>query len=304
MRWLIFHTLFLFSTAAWPNAQNYTQTRYPIVLAHGLLGFASISGVLDYWHGIPEELTKGGAQVFTTHVSQFNSTQARGDQLLAQVEEIMRKTGAAKVNLIGHSHGGLDARYVAGKRPDLVASVTTVATPNSGAELADAIRNNVGEGSWSEWWLNMMFNAFGNLIRYLANQDEPQDALGSLDSLTTKSVGRFNDSYPKGMPHTPCGEGEYSANGILFYSWSGEGQVTTGVDMTDWLFELTSRAYDKKNDGLVETCSSHFGRVIRDNYGLNHMDIVNGLWGLVPTREPNPVALFRIHANRLKKAGL
>ncbi len=43
------------------HAQSgYTQTRYPIVLVHGLFGFDSALGV-DYFYGIPDALRQGGA---------------------------------------------------------------------------------------------------------------------------------------------------------------------------------------------------------------------------------------------------
>ena len=56
---------------------NYTKTKYPIVLAHGLFGFDSLFGVLDYWFQIPNSLEGGGARVFVTQVSAVNSSQVR-----------------------------------------------------------------------------------------------------------------------------------------------------------------------------------------------------------------------------------
>jgi triacylglycerol lipase len=58
-----------------------------------------------------------------------------------------------------------------------------------------------------------------------------------------------------------------------------------------------------KNDGLVSTCSSHLGRVIRDDYRMNHNDLGNQTLGIVGWDETNPVTVFRQHANRLKNAG-
>lgn len=48
----------------------------------------------------------GGAKVYTTSASAFNSLKLCGEQLLKQTQDILAITGAAKVNLIGHSHGG------------------------------------------------------------------------------------------------------------------------------------------------------------------------------------------------------
>ena len=68
---------------------------------------------------------------------------------------------------------------------------------------------------------------------------------------------------------------------------------------------LTSLAFGgEPNDGLVSSCSSHLGYVIKDNYWQNHLDEVNQVLGLVSLFETSPVTLFRQQANRLKNAGL
>ncbi|HEX5359633.1 MAG TPA: alpha/beta fold hydrolase, partial [Fluviicoccus sp.] len=88
---------------------SYTQTKYPIVLAHGMAGFAKL-GPVDYWYGIPQDLVSGGAKVYSTQVASFQSSEVRGEQLLTQVKTILAISGAAKVNLIGHSHGNQSIR--------------------------------------------------------------------------------------------------------------------------------------------------------------------------------------------------
>jgi len=105
------------------------STRYPLVLVPGMLGFIRLV-LYPYWYGIIKALRRGGATVIAVQVSPLNSTEVRGEQLLARIDEILRETGAQKVNLFGHSQGSLTARYAAAKRPDLVASVTSVAGPN------------------------------------------------------------------------------------------------------------------------------------------------------------------------------
>src|SRR5262245_45286604 len=209
---------------AWP--WDYTKTKYPIVLAHGLGGFDELFGVLDYWYGIPFALTSGGAQVFVTTVSQLNSTQARGEQLLAQVQQIVAITGKPKVNLIGHSHGGLDVRYVAAVRPDLVASVTSVGSPHKGADLADFLRAHVQNGSFTEDVLAFFANSLGTVIGLLTGHTNPQDAIAALDALTTAGTAAFNAAYPQGVPTSACGEGAASVGGIRYYSWGGTGVLT------------------------------------------------------------------------------
>jgi len=283
---------------------TYTKTKYPIVLEHGLAGFDELFGVYDYWFGIVDELEDGGATVFTTTVSQFNSTEARGEQLIDQIEVITAITGKPKVNLIGHSHGGLDVRYVAAVRPDLVASVSSVATPHKGAALADYLRANVQNGSFTEGVVAYFANALGTVIGLLTGHTNPQDAIAALDSLTSAGLATFNAHYPQGVPATACGQGAATVNGIKYYSWSGTGVLTNALDVSDAALGLTSLFYPEANDGLVGKCSSHLGTVIRDNYFQNHLDEVNQVIGLVSIFESNPTTLFRAHANRLKTAGL
>ncbi len=283
---------------------TYTKTKYPLVLEHGLAGFDELFGVYSYWFGIVDALEDGGATVFTTTVSQFNSTEARGEQLIDQVETITALTGKPKVNLIGHSHGGLDVRYVAAVRPDLVASVSSVATPHKGAALADYLRANVQSGSFTEAVVAYFANSLGTVIGLLTGHSNPQDAIAALDSLTTAGLGTFNAHYPQGVPTTACGQGAAVVGGIRYYSWSGTGLLTNVLDVSDGALALSSFFYPEANDGLVGHCSSHLGSVIRDNYFQNHLDEVNQILGLVSIFEASPPSLFRAHANRLKTAGL
>lgn len=286
------------------NSSGYTQTRYPIVLAHGMLGFDSLLGV-DYWYGIPRALRRDGAEVYVTEVSQLNTSELRGEELLAQVEEIVAISGKSKVNLIGHSHGGPTVRYVAAVRPDLIASVTSVGAPHKGSDVADLIRK-IPEGSGGEAIIAGIVNGMGALINFLSDSSSsaPQNSLGSLESLNSEGAARFNAKYPQGIPTSACGEGAYSVNGVRYYSWSGTSPLTNPLDVSDTLMGAGSLAFDEPNDGLVGRCSSHLGRVIRDNYRMNHLDEVNQVLGLTSLFETDPITVYRQHANRLKNAGL
>ncbi|MWK60220.1 alpha/beta fold hydrolase [Pseudomonas otitidis] len=286
-------------------ATGYTQTRYPIVLAHGMLGFDSILGV-DYWYGIPSALRRDGASVYVTEVSQLNTSEARGEELLEQVEEIVAISGKPKVNLIGHSHGGPTIRYVAGVRPDLIASATSVGGPHKGSATADFLRQ-IPPGSTGEAVLAGIVNGLGSLINFLSGSrsTQPQNALGSLESLNSQGAARFNAKFPQGIPTTACGEGAYQVNGVRYYSWSGTSPMTNLLDISDGLLAATALTFKgEATDGLVGRCSSHLGKVVRDNYRMNHLDEVNQTFGLVSLFETDPVTVYRQHANRLKNDGL
>lgn len=288
---------------------TYAQTKFPIVLAHGMAGFSK-AGPLDYWYGIPQDLSKNGNTVFVTQVASFNSSEVRGEQLLKQVQQILAITGAQKVNLIGHSHGAQSIRYVAGLMPARIASATSVGGPNTGSPVADVITGVTtipGVGPIAASSISSIVNGFGALVGLASGEKLSQDSLAGLASLSSKGAAAFNAKFPAGMPSaaTPCGQGAAVANGVRYYSWSGTSVLTNVVDPIDYGLLLTQAAFGgKANDGLVPQCSSHLGMVIRDDYRMNHLDEVNQVLGLVSLFETNPVSVFRQQANRLKVAGL
>ncbi len=286
-------------------AAGYTETKYPIVLVHGLFGFDNI-GPVDYWYGIPSALRSDGAKVYVTQVAAANSTEVRGEQLLTQVKQILAVTGASKVNLIGHSHGGPTIRYVASVRPDLVASATSVGGVNRGSKVADVLLGVAPAGSLSNTVLVSITNGLAQVISFLSGSPSmPQNSLAAANSLSTAGSLKFNAKYPEGVPTTACGEGAYTARGVAYFSWSGAKPYTNMLDIIDPALALTSLAFaGEKNDGLVASCATHLGKVIRDDYAMNHLDEVNQTIGLTNIFETNPVTLYRQHANRLKNQGL
>jgi len=107
------------------------------------------------------------------------------------------------------------------------------------------------------------------------------------------------------MPTTSCGQGAASVNGVRYYSWGGTSVLTNVLDASDAMMGAGALFFGwEQNDGLVGQCSSHLGVVLRDNYGWNHLDEVNQIFGLRGLFASNPVSVIRAHANRLKYAGL
>jgi triacylglycerol lipase len=117
---------------------------YPIVFLHGMGGFGRLElgpVGMTYFKGVAEALAADGEDAHFTLASPYDASEVRAQQLEAQINAIVAETGRAKVNLVGHSQGGLDARVLAspagralGAR---IASVTTIATPHRGSKVAD-----------------------------------------------------------------------------------------------------------------------------------------------------------------------
>lgn len=290
-------------------SSSYAKTQYPVVFSHGMSGFITVGTDdfgLDYFYQILPDLARNGANVWATRVSPFNSSEIRGEQLLQQVKEITAITGAKKVNLIGHSHGGPTIRYVAGVAPELVASLTGVGAPNAGSPVADLILK--AEGTGVEGPLVGLINFVSKAVTWAQGLDPksfPHDALAGGKSLTLAGSAKFNSQFPLGMPSQTCAEGKAFENGIYNYSFTGIGGVTNILDL-DSALKVTSLLIDggKENDGLVSRCSAKFGKTIRDNYNWNHLDEVNQVLGLKALFAPDPVDVYRQHVNRLKLQGL
>ncbi|MBK8068007.1 MAG: triacylglycerol lipase [Rhodanobacteraceae bacterium] len=298
--------LLALALAAPSHAQStYTKTRHPIVLVHGLLGFDSLFGIYDYFYGLPSELRSGGAKVYIANVSSSNYSEVRGEQLIRYLDHLRATYGHAKVNLIGHSHGGPTARYVASVRPDLVASMTSVGSPHTGSKVADGLRTAAAPGSALETILAGFVNALSMFIEFLSGDDDPQNALGALASLNSAGAATFNSHHPQGKPTTSCGQGASVVNNVRYYSMGGTSVLTNVFDASDAMLGAGALFFGfEQNDGLVGKCSSHWGVVLRDDYGWNHLDEVNQILGLRGLFASSPASVYRAQANRLKNAGL
>ena len=286
---------------------DYAKTKYPLLMVHGWLGWSRIGNEtfnMDYWYQILPDMARNGATVFAAQLSPAHRTEFRGEQLIAQVEEVMAITGKSKVNLIGHSHGGPTVRYVAATKPEYVASITGVAGTFRGSKVADDIQNNRLSRT--------AFNILGDymvapLITWAQQQpDMPVDFDASMASLTETASADFNRRFPTTALAANCSSsGAKVDRGIHYYSWTGVAQATNLLDIDTVLMQLGPLSYGNlDNDGMVARCSTHIGHVIRDNYRLNHTDLANMMFGLTGLFAPDPVALYRQHANRLKLQGL
>ncbi len=288
-----------------PDAHD-AETRYPIVLVHGMFGFDSLMGVLDYWYKIPDYLERHGAEVHVIRVNALDNNEARGEELLAIVQQIVAATGKGKVNLVGHSQGALTSRYVASVRPDLVASVISVSGPHKGSKVADFILSRLNEGGIAAWAAVRLVNLGAAIMNRISKSkvDKKPDFLASLKALNSKDMIEFNQRYPEGLPDERCSPmAALAGNGVRYYSFAGIEPRSNFMDAFDAFFFWTGKLVfgSEQNDGLVSRCSSHLGEVIRDDLSMNHLDTVNLLYGLVDT---DPLPVYLNVAASLKSKGL
>jgi len=284
---------------------GYTETRHPIVLVHGVTGFNTLGGLVNYFHTIPWNLERSGARVYNASVSFVNSSEERGQQLADYINTLNH----AKVNLMVHSQGAPTSRVTASLIPERIASITSINGANKGSKVADVVRGIIPPGSYVEGGADAIANALGGLVNALSGANNPQDGIAALETLSTPGTASLNNALGwKGINRNACaGTNEdvwINGNKIKFFSWTGRGVWTNIFDITDPFLAVTSLAFGgERSDGLVSVCSSMMGKVIGTHYDMNHIDAINHLFG-ARSLWTNPVSLYRSQANRLKNRGL
>jgi triacylglycerol lipase len=292
--------------APFASASTYTKTKYPIVLVHGVTGFNTIGGLINYFHTIPYNLERSGAKVYSASVSFVNTSEARGQQLATYISGL----GQSKVNIMAHSQGAPTARVTASIIPNKIASITSINGVNYGSKVADVVSGLLPPGSFVLGGADAIANALGNVVNALSGSNNPQSGVGALQTLTTNGTIALNNALGwKGVNPTYCqGTSEnvnISGNNIKMFSWTGDRVYTNVLDLVDPFLAITGLAFApwEQSDGLVATCATKMGKVISTSYAMNHVDAINHLFG-VRSIWTNPVSLYRSQANRLKGKGL
>ncbi len=284
---------------------SYTNTKYPIVLVHGVTGFNTLGGLINYFHNIPWNLERSGAKVYSASVSFVNSSEQRGQQLANYVNGL----GHSRVNLMAHSQGAPTSRVTASLIPHKIASITSIDGVNKGSKVADVVRGIIPPGSYVEGGAQTIANALGDLINALSSSNNPQDGLAALETLTTRGTTNLNNALGwKGVNRWSCSgtnENQWiNGNRVKMFSWTGRAVYTNWTDVSDPFLGITALAFgNEESDGLVGVCATKMGNVIGTHYDMNHVDAINHIFG-ARSWWTNPVSLYRSQANRLKNRGL
>ncbi len=265
-------------------------TRYPIVLAHGFGGFKEILGIEYFW-GVKDDLEALGYEVYVTQVDMFNKIAVRGTQLAHQIDEILSESGAPKVNIIAHSMGGLDARYMISHLGygNKVASLTTIATPHRGTAIAD-IALGLMPGPMEDA-LDVIAWLAGCTVDGVDYLSCRQSAIAGAEDLTISYVVNvFNPATPDNPD-------------VKYYSYAGK----TGwgsIDVTDPLLLIPYEILlivEGENDGLVSVNSAVWGNFLGTIHA-DHLDEIGQLLG--STQGFNHYKFYEDIAKMLKEEGL
>ena len=248
-------------------ATQYATTHYPIVLHHGFLGFDRVFRV-DYFYQVSETLKHRGFDVYTTRVSPVATIARRAEQLKEQIDMILRTTGSRKVNIVAHSMGGLDARYLVSVLGygDRVASITTLGTPHRGSRLADLVLGTSGETA------KLVMKTFAAVWNVSGDEaDGEVDIRGALHDISiqfmTNEFNRFALDHPDVYYQSFAGETSLTGFG-------SRDRVDAPLHLTYALLKLT----DGVNDGLVTRASAEWGD-FRGTLPADHINLVGHLFG-------------------------
>jgi triacylglycerol lipase len=221
-------------------------TRYPVVLMHGLGTLANLApgGML---HGEAMHLRAHGVWAYAPHVNPYDTVAVRAEAWAERIARVLEETGAEKVNLVGFSLAGLDARHLAGPfgLADRIASIVTVSTPHRGTAIARYLLERPRR-------LRGLAVAAMEFLGRAAYEVAPPRVRAALEELTPEHVGAAFE------PFHPLPERVYCA------SYAGRAGRGTGVPISPGLV-LPNRILYRLgglNDGLVPVESAHWGRFL------------------------------------------
>lgn len=234
------------------------HTEYPLLLVHGV-GFRDFH-YFNYWGRIPRELVRNGAKVYYGHQEAWGTVEDNAQILKDKIFKILEETGCGKVNIIAHSKGGLDSRYLisALHMEPYIASLTTINTPHRGSALVDFLKrlpDGIYQGICA--MINRYFGKLG---------DTRPDAYTASSQLSQVYTAWFNERYP-------------DAPGVYYQSYASlmkHGFSSKLLCIPYWIL----KRLDGPSDGLVTVGSARWGEfkgVVTNRYlrGISHGDMID-----------------------------
>ncbi len=270
-------------------------TRYPLVLMHGAGGADAFLDVLTYFYDVPETLMDLGYAVAWPAVDPVAGYADRAAQWQGHLDQLHAEGVGRRFNLIAHSQGGVDARYLAsGLADERVVSVTTISTPHHGTPVADVALGLVTGLGLDSWQVDLALAELGGWLGVgeLA-------ALDQLADLSTDGMAAFNLAHPDvpGVWYT-----SWAGHSCDWLDWDCQGDqggevVTPFLATSHWINSLVAGA----NDGMVPVSSAVWGDYLGE-FSADHFDEVGQIAGAVEAFDHR--AFYVGEAQRLFERGL
>ena len=232
--------------------------KYPVLLAHGM-GFRD-DRLIGYWGRIPKMLTEQGERVYFSRQDSNGSIEGNSRQMEKSLAAALSDSGAEKVNIIAHSKGGLEARYLISSLGchDRVASLTTLSTPHDGSSTVDALMKRLRPV--------IRFGCRAADIYFKLTGDISPDTYSAVCAFETENARRFN----RENPDSP----DVYYQSYAFAMGSGLSDITMVIP---W---LAVNGFEGENDGLLSPGSVMRGEFRgvcrgRGRRGISHCDEVD-----------------------------
>ena len=247
------------------------STKYPIVLVHGMAikdfsFFPAFRGIVDF-------LRQQGLTVYVTNQDAVGAVATNAAQIKSEILEILKQENCEKVNLIAHSKGGVDARYMISclDMADCVASLTTLSSPHHGSGLSAKLLK------MPPFLAKIIAFFVDNFFRLC--KDASPNILRLGNELTQEAMEEFNRSVPN-MP------------GVYYQSFSST--IPHKKAFLQFVpYQISHFCEQDDTDGMVSVTSSKWGNYrgsMREN--PDHFQMV-GVYGT--KRKLTGVGLFYLH---------
>ena len=209
-------------------------------------------------------MRKTGCEVYVARVPSVGNIEERAYHLSQFLEQNLR---GRDVNLVSHSMGGLDARFLITHMPSKefnVRSLTTISTPHRGSPIMDWIRDTIGVGAKELKAVNSLVassspatsltGAASLLSRLVAPFDQP-----AYYNLTTEYMTQhFNPS----TPDDP---------NVKYFSYGGAAANVGTLSPVRYMWEIV-RSREGENDGIVSVYSARWGEYV-ETVPADHFDM-------------------------------
>lgn len=234
------------------------ETKYPIILIHGT-GFRDFKHI-NYWGRIPKALIAEGANIYYGSQDSWGTVEYNANIIKDNLLNLISKIGCEKVNLIAHSKGGLEARFMISElnMENYVASLTTMSTPHHGSKTMDQFYSfPTFLYKFVAFFVNSYFKMLG---------DKKPDFYSTSKQFSTYYCEKFN-ALITNSEH-------------IYYQSYASIMKNSFSDILMVIPHFVVRLFEGDNDGLVTPSSAMWGEfkgIIRGktSRGISHADIVD-----------------------------
>jgi len=233
--------------------------KYPVFLIHGC-GFRDKILGMSYWGRIPKMMGKNGVKVYYGGTDAWGSIESNAQKIKRKIENIVKEQGVEKFNIIAHSRGGLEARYVISslQLSPVIASLTTISTPHRGVKAMNiALYIPGGLYKFVSFFINVWFKILGdkNPDFYKSSRQLSEQLCAEFNKINTDDKAVYYQSYAAKMKH--C------FGDLLFLFLNPFLKLTDG-----------------ENDGLCPVESAKWGNfkgviTTQGKFGISHSGIVD-----------------------------